>query len=76
MCSLCALPLRQTNVNTGFPGFKRILVAYDGMSVVICDVDDSPLTSPVSWQFAFCLLHTKIIISYAIMITISSFHKN
>ena len=27
-----------------------MLIAYDGMSVVIRDVDDSPLTPPVSWQ--------------------------
>ena len=48
---LCTLHLRQTDVNTGFPGFKRILVACEGMSVVIYDADDSPLTPPVPWQF-------------------------
>jgi hypothetical protein len=33
-------------------GFKRILVTSEGMSVVIYDVDDSPLTPPVPWQIA------------------------
>ncbi|MBV9176978.1 MAG: hypothetical protein JO297_08060 [Nitrososphaeraceae archaeon] len=40
----------------GFLGFKRILIAYYGMSAVMCDVDDSSLTPLVPWQFPSLLL--------------------